>query len=82
MPYLYLLPFLISKQYGEGDISQVVVFVYVFAFNFSPNIFPLGVCSELSTIDSLVDTLPLYTYPHSLFLVVFSKFLLFLVGVL
>ena len=29
MPYLQLLPFVISKQYGEGEISCVVIFVSV-----------------------------------------------------
>ena len=29
MPYLHLFPFVFSEQYGEGEISQVVIFVSV-----------------------------------------------------
>ena len=27
MPYLHLFPFVFSKEYGEGEISRVVIFV-------------------------------------------------------
>ena len=37
-------PFLINEQYGEGEMSQVVVFVYVSVFNFTLALFPLEVC--------------------------------------
>ena len=77
MPYFLLLPFVIIKQYGEGEISRCVVFVYVLVFNFILTIFPLGVCSAWSTIASLVNTLPLWTYPHSSYLFLISDFLLF-----
>ena len=30
MPYLHLLSFLFSKKYGEGEMSQVVIFVSVY----------------------------------------------------
>ena len=81
MPYFHLLPYVTNEKYGEGEMSRVVVFFYVFAFNFSLTIFYLEVCSEWSTIASPVDTFPIYAYPHSSFLVVSSEFLLFLVGV-
>ena len=29
MPYLNLLPFVFSVQYGEGEMSRVVIFVSV-----------------------------------------------------
>ena len=77
MPYLRLLPFVNNKQYGEGEMSQSVVFVYFFAFNFALNLSPQEVCRALSTIASLFDTLPLSAYPYSSFLVLFSDFLLF-----
>ena len=41
-------------------------------------LFPLEVCWAWSTIASLVNTLPLFTYPHSFFLVVFSEFIIIL----
>ena len=41
IPYFHLLPFVNNEQYGEGEMSQVVVFVYVFAFNFALTLFPL-----------------------------------------
>ena len=44
MPYFHLLLFVNNKQYGEGEIIQAVVFVYVFAFNFELTLFPLEVC--------------------------------------
>ena len=34
MPYFHLITFVNNKQYGESEMSQVVVFVYIFAFNF------------------------------------------------
>ena len=37
-------PFLINEQYGEGEMSRVVVFVYVSAFNFALTISPLEFC--------------------------------------
>ena len=43
MPYLHLLPFVNNEQYGEGEMSQAVVFVYVLAFNFALTISPLEV---------------------------------------
>ena len=33
MPYFHLLTFGNSKQYGEGEMSRFIVFVYVFVFN-------------------------------------------------
>ena len=42
MPYFYLLPFVNNKQYGESEMSQYVVFVYIFAFNFAPCSFSSG----------------------------------------
>ena len=44
MPYFHLLPFVNNEKYGEGEISQVVVFVYVFVFNYALIISPLKVC--------------------------------------
>ena len=44
MPYFHLLPFVNNEQYGEGEISQVVVFIYVFAFNFSLTLYLLEIC--------------------------------------
>ena len=35
MPYFHLLPFVNNKHYGEGEISQAVVFVYLFSFFFT-----------------------------------------------
>ena len=32
MPYFRLLPFLFSEQYGEVEMSQVVIFVIVYYF--------------------------------------------------
>ena len=37
-------PFINNEQYGEVEMSQVVVFVYVFALNFTLTISPLEVC--------------------------------------
>ena len=61
MPYFHLLPFVNNEQYGEGEKSQVAVFVYFFAFNFASTLSTQGVCRSLSTIASLVDTFPLST---------------------
>ena len=44
MPYFHLLPFANKEQYEEGEMSQAVVFVYVFAFNFSLALFNQEVC--------------------------------------
>ena len=44
MTYFHLFPFVNNKQYGEGKMSQAVVFVYIIAFNFAPTLFPLEVC--------------------------------------
>ena len=44
MPYFQFLPFVNNEQYGEGEMSQAVVFVYVFAFNFALTLSPLEVC--------------------------------------
>ena len=41
MPYFHLLPVVNKEQYGEGEISRVVVFVYVLAFNFSLTLYHL-----------------------------------------
>ena len=30
MPYLHILPFVISEKYGKGEMSQVVIFVYLY----------------------------------------------------
>ena len=46
MPYFHLLPFVISKQYVEVEMSRVVVFFYIAEFNFAPTIYPLELCSE------------------------------------
>ena len=35
MPYFHPLPFLNKEEYGEGEISQVVVFVYLLSLHFS-----------------------------------------------
>ena len=43
MPYLHLLPFVNNEQYGEGETSRFLVFVYVFAFNFALTLSPLEV---------------------------------------
>ena len=32
MPYFHIPPFVISKQYGEGEMSRVVIFVLVLLF--------------------------------------------------
>ena len=44
MPYFHLLHFLNNEQYKEGEIIQVVVFVYVLAFNFALTLSSLEVC--------------------------------------
>ena len=44
IPYFHLLPFVNNEQYGEGETSQAIVFVYFFAFNFALNLSPLEVC--------------------------------------
>ena len=44
MPYFHLLPFVSNEQYEEGEMSRVVVYVYVFAFNSALTISPLEVC--------------------------------------
>ena len=44
MPYFQLLPFLNNTQYGEDEMSQAVVFVYVFAINLALILSPLEVC--------------------------------------
>ena len=41
MPHFHILSFVINKQYEEGEMSRVVVFVYVFAFNFSLTLFTM-----------------------------------------
>ena len=74
MSYFHLLSLVNYKQYGEGEMSRVVVFVNVLVFNFSLTIFFIKVCWEWSTIASLVHTLPLSTFPHSSYLVVLSEF--------
>ena len=43
MPYFHLLPFVKNEQYVEGETSQAVVFVYVFALNFLITLSPLEV---------------------------------------
>ena len=73
MPYFPLPPFVINEQYGEGDMRQAVVFVK-FVFVFALTLSPLEFCWAWSTIASLVDTLTLSIYPHSLFLVVSSEY--------
>ena len=35
MPYLQLTPFVNNKQYRGSETIQVVVFVYIFEFNFA-----------------------------------------------
>ena len=42
--YFHLLHFVNNEQYGVGKMSRVVVFVYVFAFNFSLTPYPLEFC--------------------------------------
>ena len=44
MTYLHLLPSVNNEKYGEGEMSRVVVFVYIFAFNLSLTLSPLEVC--------------------------------------
>ena len=44
MSYFYLSPFENNEQYGEGEMSQAVVFVYVFVFNFALTLSFLEVC--------------------------------------
>ena len=44
MPYLRVLPFVNKKLYGEGEMSQAVVFVYVIELNFSLTISLLRLC--------------------------------------
>ena len=44
IPHFYLIPFLINKQYVEGEILRVIVFVYVFSFNLALTTFPMEVC--------------------------------------
>ena len=44
MPYFHLLPFVNNKEYGEGEMIQAIVFVYIFAFNFTLALSPLEVC--------------------------------------
>ena len=44
MPYFHLLPFVNNKQYGEGEMSQAVVFAYFFSFNFALTLSPREVC--------------------------------------
>ena len=44
MPYFRLLLLVNNEQYEEGEMSQAVVFVYIFAFNFAPTISPLEFC--------------------------------------
>ena len=45
MPDFHLLPFVISEQHVQVEMSRVVVFFYIIAFNFAPTIAPLGLCS-------------------------------------
>ena len=33
MTYFHLLPFVKNEQYGEGEMNQAVVFVYLFSFH-------------------------------------------------
>ena len=78
LPYFHPPPsFVNNEQYGEYEMSQAFVFVYIFAFNFALTLSPLGFCWARSTTASLVYTLPIYNSPNSLYLVVFSEFLLF-----
>ena len=44
MPYFHLLHFVKNEQYGEGEMSQYIVFVYVYAFKFALAISPQEVC--------------------------------------
>ena len=44
MPYFRLLPFVNNEQYGEGEISQAVVFVYVFELNLALTLSPQEFC--------------------------------------
>ena len=44
MPYFHLLPFVNNEQYGEGEMSQAIVFVYVFAFIFALTLSLLESC--------------------------------------
>ena len=44
MPYFHLPPFVNNEQYGEGEMSRVVVFIYVSAFSFALTLSPLEVC--------------------------------------
>ena len=44
MSYFHLFLFVNNKQYVEVKMSRVVVFIYVFAFNFELTISPLEVC--------------------------------------
>ena len=44
MPYFQFLNFVNNEQYGEGEMIKAVVFVYVYAFIFAPNLSPLEVC--------------------------------------
>ena len=43
MPYFHLTPFVNKKQFREDEISQVVVFVHLFVFNFAIALSPLKV---------------------------------------
>ena len=40
----HLLPFVINEQYGEGEMSQAVVFVNFITFFFALTLSPLEVC--------------------------------------
>ena len=44
MPYFHLLPFVNNEKYGEGEMSGVVVYFYVFEFNSALTLYPLEVC--------------------------------------
>ena len=39
--YFHILTFEKNEQYGEDEMSQAVVFLYVFAFNFALTLYPL-----------------------------------------
>ena len=41
---LHILHFLNNEQYGESEMSQAVVFVYFFSFNFALTLSPQEVC--------------------------------------
>ena len=69
MPYFHLLPFVNNEQYGEVEMSQALVFVYLFPFLCTYSL-------SLGSMSSMINH-----YPHYLFLIVFSEFLLFQVGV-